>query len=309
MTFHQLKIFEAVSRHLSIAQASKELRISEPSVFQQTKALEESCGVKLYRKVGRHIELTAAGQTFQTQARSILLKIEKLRQRYEVNTALARIGSLSVGGSHVPSAHILPLFIARFKRRHPLVRITLQTDCSRMVERLVLNAEVEIAIVTHPSGSFHFHQLPFRREPVVVFVSANHRLAKKRHWTLKDIGKEPLLVQRGPWGEMGTFTTEILKAIREQGHTPNVVMASNSADAVKATVMRSAGVGVLMRTHLAREIRRGELKVVNIPELRDPKVHSIIIYLKDRPLSPIAKTFLDLLGRSTPTNRMTEPVH
>ncbi len=51
LTLHQLKVFETVSRCLSITKASKELHVSQPSVFQQVKFLEEYCGVKLYKKL------------------------------------------------------------------------------------------------------------------------------------------------------------------------------------------------------------------------------------------------------------------
>ena len=68
MTLHQLRIFHVVSRHLNITKASAELHISQPSVFQQIKSLEESCGLRLYRKVGRGIELTADGLKLQSRS-------------------------------------------------------------------------------------------------------------------------------------------------------------------------------------------------------------------------------------------------
>ena len=62
MTLNQLKVFDAVARYLSMTRASESLHISEPSVFQQVKSLEEACGARLYRKVGRQIELTREGR-------------------------------------------------------------------------------------------------------------------------------------------------------------------------------------------------------------------------------------------------------
>jgi DNA-binding transcriptional LysR family regulator len=67
MTLHQLKIFLVVSRYCNITKASKVLRISQPSVFKQVKSLEESYKTKLYKKVGRGIELTEQGQLFQRE--------------------------------------------------------------------------------------------------------------------------------------------------------------------------------------------------------------------------------------------------
>ena len=58
MTLHQLKIFDAVAEHLNITQASRKVRISQPSVTKQLRLLERECGSKFYVKSGRGIRLT-----------------------------------------------------------------------------------------------------------------------------------------------------------------------------------------------------------------------------------------------------------
>jgi DNA-binding transcriptional LysR family regulator len=52
--------------------ASKELHVSEPSVYQQVKSLQTTFARSLYRKVGREIELAPEGRAFCTQARDNL---------------------------------------------------------------------------------------------------------------------------------------------------------------------------------------------------------------------------------------------
>jgi len=94
LTLHQLKVFETVARYLSITKASKELHVSQPSVFQQVKFLEDSCGVKLYRKIGRGIELTREGQSFQTDVGDILLRIDKLMQKFGAAESRTKLSSL-----------------------------------------------------------------------------------------------------------------------------------------------------------------------------------------------------------------------
>jgi DNA-binding transcriptional LysR family regulator len=59
--------------------------------------LEDSCGVKLYTKIGRGIELTRDGQSFQTDVGDILLRIDKLRQKFVDTEIRARASSLTIG--------------------------------------------------------------------------------------------------------------------------------------------------------------------------------------------------------------------
>ena len=107
MTLHQLKIFQVVSQHRNITKASKELRISQPSVFQQVKSLEDSYKTKLYRKIGRGIELTEEGQLFQREVEEILRRVDSLEKKFRLQPT-PPAGRLMIGASHGPSASLIP---------------------------------------------------------------------------------------------------------------------------------------------------------------------------------------------------------
>ena len=297
MTVHQLRIFEVVSRHLNITRAAAELRISQPSVYQQIKSLEESCGLRLYRKAGRGIELTPEGQKLRAEAGEILVKIESLERKFEARKKSPASGSLLVGGSHVPSKSVLLEHLAAFKQSYPLVQITLQTQSSRSIERAVINSALEIAIITHPSHSPRLHYLPFGQERVILFVSAEHPLAGKKHLSLAEIAAVPLIIHRGIRRGTGQNTLDILKRIEELGRPPNILMECNSGEAVKTAVMRGAAVGILMQSHLANEVRKRDVKVLEIRGLKEMSVSSCIIYQKGKTLSDNARAFLDILER------------
>ena len=295
MTVHQLRIFEVVSRHLNITRAAAELHISQPSVYQQIKSLEESCGLRLYRKVGRGIELTAEGQKLRADAGEILDKIGSLERKFEAQRSSPVTASLIVGGSHVPSKSILPSHLATFKQSHPLVQITLQTQSSRSIERAVINSALEIAIITHPSLSPHLQYVPFGQERVILFVSAQHPLAKKKDFSLAEIAAVPLIIHRGIRRGTGKNTLDIMKRIEELGQAPTILMESNSGEAVKTAVLRGVGIGILMQAHLDNEVRKREVKVLKIRNLKDMWVSSFVIYKKDKMLSDYARMFLDML--------------
>jgi len=58
LTLHQLRIVMSIAKHRSITKASEEHHISQPSVSQQIKLLEQEYGIKLYVKIGNGIEFT-----------------------------------------------------------------------------------------------------------------------------------------------------------------------------------------------------------------------------------------------------------
>jgi DNA-binding transcriptional LysR family regulator len=296
MTLNQIRTFAAVSRYLNMTRAAESLHISEPSVFQQVKSLEQYCGVRLYRKVGRQIELTREGRLVQADAREILLRVERLRQRFMPEIKFAKRGSLVVGASHGPSVTLVPSLLAAFKKSHPLAQVALRTRSSRAIERLILEGQAEIGLITNPSNLPALHVVPYRRENVVTVVSAHHPLAKKKELTLAELTQSPLIIRKGSEGS----TSGILKQMEDLGFQLNILMECESGEAIKIAAIKGMGVGILYQDHLQGEIKRGDLKVLRIPELKKIDVQSFMVYHQQRPLSPNAQDFLDLLRQSRP---------
>jgi DNA-binding transcriptional LysR family regulator len=293
MTLHQLKIFQAVSRHLNITKASKELRISQPSVFQQVKSLEDSYATKLYRKTGRGIELTEEGKLFRVEVDEILRRVDRLEKQFSATHGRPG-GRLIVGASHGPSASLIPSVLAAFKRTHPLVQVTLKTKDSRGVEQLLADSRVDLAVVTDVSQVKNFpgfHIEPCRREQLVAFVSTKHPFAGKARITLAELAQQPLILKE----RSESKTQELLKQIEQRGFELNVFMECESAEAVKVAAIKGLGVGVLYRDHLKAEVRRRDLKIVAISDLRRIDSKSFILYRVNQPLSQNTQEFLALL--------------
>lgn len=298
MTLHQLKIFQVVSQHRNITKASKVLRISQPSVFKQVKSLEESYKTKLYKKVGRGIELTEQGQLFQREVEEILRRVDRLEKNFGLRSPSPSATRLLIGASHGPSASLIPSLLANFKKTHPLVQVTLRTKDSLGIERLLAESDgVEIGVVTNLSrmaDSGRLHIEPCRPEQILFFVSTKHALVRRKTLSLAELAQLPLIVKQRSQSK----TLELLKQIEQQGFELNVFMECESAEAVKLAVLKNLGVGVLYRDHLKAEVKRGDLKILRISDLKPAAIESFIIYNKDQPLSPNAQEFLGLLRKS-----------
>src|SRR5512140_1736534 len=76
-TFRQVKVFEAVARHLSYSRAAHELRMSQPGVSAHVKQLEAHTGVALFEHFGKKVYLTPAGQQFLRYSRAIIQELKE----------------------------------------------------------------------------------------------------------------------------------------------------------------------------------------------------------------------------------------
>jgi DNA-binding transcriptional LysR family regulator len=140
---------------------------------------------------------------------------------------------------------------------------------------------------------------PFRYEEMVVIVSKQHALSKKRELTMAELAQGPLIVRTR---RNFSPSRQIQGELEQHGLEVNVLMKCDSAQGVKVAVAKGLGVGLLYRNHVEQEIRRGELKVLNIPGLK-MHIQSFIIYKAGKykagkPLSLAAQAFLELLRQS-----------
>ena len=195
-----------VAAHLNLRKASEQLHISEPSVSRQLKLLEDDLKLTLHAKVGRGIQLTKEGKLFLKDAQALLSQAEKLREKFSRISLEPKVGSLTVGGSYNPSATLLPSVLALFEKRHPVVDLTLRTHGKRAIERMIVNGEIDIAVMNSPPQSPELTTEPLRREKLVAFALPSHPLARRGSLAISDLADTRLVI-RGE-RESGMSTTE-----------------------------------------------------------------------------------------------------
>lgn len=122
MTLEQLRIFLAVAEHLHFTRAAEELYITQPAVSAAVQSLEQWYGVKLFHRIGRHIEITDAGILLQTEAKDILDRVKLMERGLRELNDLQR-GELKLGTSLTIGNYWLPAKISQFQELYPNISI------------------------------------------------------------------------------------------------------------------------------------------------------------------------------------------
>ena len=287
MTLHQLRIFECVGTVSNITKASEILHTSQPSVSQQLKLLEEEFGAKFFARQSQGVELTYEGKQFLDAVKPILTQAELVEKTFKRNPNGNRTVLLKIGGSNNVSADVLPHLLMTFKQTHPLVQFTLETNDSAVIEKRVLNSEVEIGLITNPSYRSEIVYQPYEEMQVVAFCLPVNPVAGKT-LSLRELAQLPLVVRTGG---------RIEHALSSHRQLVNISVRCEASAAVKAAVGLGMGVGVLYRNAVASRVASGTLKLIDVPELKEMGVQSFIIFHKRRPIAPVAAEFLEMLRR------------
>ena len=193
MEFHQLRYFCAVARAGSFTRAAEQERIAQPSLSQQIRKLETELGVPLFERLGRGTRLTPYGEALLAEATNILKNIA------DAHAAIAALqdgvrGSLRVGA--IPT--VLPFFLAprlgEFRDLHPEIEIMLSEDMTRGLVGRLQSGELDLALAALPIKSPDIVCSELFREPLMVAVGRNHRLAKADSVDLAEVRHERMLL-------------------------------------------------------------------------------------------------------------------
>jgi DNA-binding transcriptional LysR family regulator len=291
MDLQQLTMFAAVAKHGNLTKASEELGSSEPTVSRYLKSLQDHYGTQFLRRVSKGVEITPEGEAFLRRITPILEQVSALQITFKASPAEDAHRILRVGGTFSVSAELLPRLLAGIRRRYPGAEFAMRARTSDQLERLVVLSLMDLAVTAREAPSADLVSEPFLREKVVLFVRSNHRLANKAQLTAGDLFKEPFVL-RGGLGASGV-TVKAIEKLRD-GAAVKIGLYCDGPAAIKAAVRQKLGVGVALAYAIRSEVASGEFKILKISGL-DCAGQSYIVYSKQRPLSPIAQEFLEML--------------
>jgi len=287
-TLRQLKIFEAVARHLSFSRAAEELHLTQPAVSMQVQALEDLAGLPLTEQAGKKVRLTAAGEELARQARRVS---EQLREAGEALAALKGVeaGRLKIGVVST-AKYFAPSLLAEFRRRHPGVELQLTVNNRSAIVRHLADNAIDLAIMGTPPNEFETVAKIFATHPLVFIAAPDHPLAGKRNIDPKRLAEETLLIR-----EPGSGTRGALERFLEEHQVPaGARMELGSNETIKQAVMAGLGLSFISEHTIGLERSVGRLVTLNVtgsPVRRQWR----LVYRTDKRLMPAATAFVEFM--------------
>jgi DNA-binding transcriptional LysR family regulator len=288
LTLRQLKIFEAVARHLSFSKAAAELHLTQPAVSMQVRGLEESVGLPLTEQVGKKIFLTEAGREVFHASQNIAAQLNDL------GAALTQLKGVESGQFNIAVTStvnaVATNLLARFRADHPKVSIHLDVSNRESVLSQLAANRIDLAIMGQVPEGLDLEAIRFMDNPLVVIAPPAHPLARKKRIPVQELAAESFLVREAGSGTRGAM--ERFFAAKGLGIRTSMEMSSN--EAIKQAVQAGLGLGILSLQTLEMELalkRLAVLKVEGFPIMR----HWYIVHRTDKRLSPVAQAFKTFL--------------
>jgi DNA-binding transcriptional LysR family regulator len=294
MKFDQLRTFQKVDLTGSFIKASRELLLTQPAVSQQIRALEDSCGIKLFDRKGKSIQLTNEGKALYSKINFLLNELRVIEKLLEDLSGLD-IGRIDIASTAIFSTYFLPRAMGSFNKRYPGIELELHTGNSHKVITKLLEGSANFGFggVAKPENDIQYTLI--HQEPFVFVVGAEHPLAARSQINVEDLKSFPFI-----WREHGTLIRRKMEEMfggDQFSFIFNNVIEVQNVETVKRLVEDGYGVTIIPEIAVRREISAGWLREIHLAGL-DLRASYYLLHPRKRPLSKHARAFLHLLPQT-----------
>lgn len=291
MELRNLITFLKIVETGSFSKAAEQLRYSQSTVTVQIQQLEEELQVQLFDRIGKKVYVTEKGRELEGYAQSMVELSQKIsaiggeEQELQGTIRIAALDSLITS--------VLPSVLKEFHTRYPKVDIIVKTaDNVFDAERQLSQNEVDLAIITHDKRSAKHFAKTLLKETHFVFASAPaHPLTQKKNISLAEIAENDVIItnQQFYFSDMSNEDTKktLEYIIKPRFDIWNPIGAMELAK-------QDCGIALLPYYLIQDAVEKGELCVLNVPELHFP-VWLQMLHHEQKTITPQMTAFCKLI--------------
>jgi DNA-binding transcriptional LysR family regulator len=286
----QLRYFCAIVDSGSFSRAARLSHVSQPSLSQQIRKLEDELGARLFDRLGRSVRLTELGQTFLPRARAVLHELEAARG--DVDHQKDSVGgAVTIGVIPTVAPYLLPPYLSDFSRKFLQAHVTVIEEITPVLLERLRAATIDLAILAVPIRGHEFETFPILTERLFAALPKQHLLACSASLSLKDLRAEPFLLLR----DGHCFRDTAVAACDRARLHPQIVFESGHFGSLLSMVGAGMGVSIVPEMAIDKRSRCAYIRLAD-----DQATRTIgVARLRGRSFSHTQNSFLSLL-RQTP---------
>lgn len=260
MDTQRLRYFLEVVRQRSFSKAAAVCKVSQPSLSQQIKKLEEEVGGMLLIRSHGNLRLTPLGDQFLNHAQAIIA---------QVNTAEAFVSkhqeqgerTIRIGAVPTIAPYYVPAILKAVQARHPAARFELFEGHTETVVEALRTGRVDYALLSPPTSlDSETEHLTLAQDAFVLTLPESHPLGKGGDIDLETLKRERIVLLE----DSHCLSRQTAAYCRDIGLEADVTLSSTQIETLLSIV--EAGFGVTFipqsaaRAHSHRKVRFVPLK-------------------------------------------------
>lgn len=292
LRMRQVALLLAIGEHHTLRAAAAQLGLTQPAATKMLQELESALGHPLFDRVGRGLQLTAAG-------RCVLAYFEGLQGHFDALTrelgALEQgsAGKLCIGSIMAASPAVLTQALIRLKVLYPLLTIEITVDTSDRLTEALRRGELDVVIGRVPDAHADaFSFTPIAEEALSIVASPQHPLAKQARVAWAELLGFPWILQ-----PHGSPMREVMEhEFKSQRSRPPRGLIETASILTTTNLISSSDMLAVMPTEVAQRYEaHGLVACLRYTVRQRLSVYGVVV-AKGRPAGPAAAQLMAFLS-------------
>lgn len=288
----QLLLLVALAEEGNIHRAAQVLNMTQPAASKLLKDLEDVLEVPLFERLPRGMRPTWYGETMIRHARVALASLNQAHDEL-AGLKAGRFGQVAVGCITAPGLTLLPPAVARVKREHPSLRVSLEIETSPVLLDRLAQGKLDILVARlfaeHDKSQLRYEALV--EEPISAIVRPGHPLLGMSDLTLRDLLAAGWIVP--PAGSVLRHRFDLM--FQEEGLAPPIDLIETSALLFMTRMLQQSDMVAIVANDVARYYSAHGIVSI-LPVAMNCQMDNFgVITRTDRLLSPAAQVMMRAL--------------
>lgn len=286
MNTFQLSCFLAVANTLNFAKAAEKMNISQPAITHQIKSLETELNVQLFRRTTRLVEITPEGQSFLSDAQSMVAIAAQAKLRFQ-NPEERPVEKLAIGCSSYNQLTLLSDSLkalgALYPNFHPHLVVVPHEQLYALLENGTVDVFFDINVGKKEHSRLTFTEL--LKSPIVCVCDSSNPLAQEKSVSTTELKEQPLIFcnQINLIPDAAKLQWELAA-----GKSPADVRFCTSVEAAIVLMQAGLGAAVIPKFLVPDDARLAALPLIGAPEV------SFGMFYKPYPGDDVLRKFIQL---------------
>ncbi len=254
MTIRHLTVFAAVAEQGSMSAAAKSLYISQPTVSQAIRELEQHYNGLLFERLGKKLYLTDMGKLLLPHAREMIVQFQQLD---ELMQNQGQSSTLKLGSTITVGTCLTPSIILDLQKKIPDLNVYSFVTNTKTIEQKLLRSELDAAVVEGEIQSLELVVIPVIDDCLVLAAGKNHPFYSRSHIHVSELNNQKFAVR-----EYGSGTRQLFEdyALRHE-LTIRTAWEANSPRTLLNAVLSNQILSVMSIRLMQHEIRHHSVQI------------------------------------------------
>lgn len=247
MDIQRLRYFLEVARQKSFSRAAEICRVSQPSLSQQVKKLEQEVRGPLFLRNRSGVALSPLGEEFLHYAQAVMASVASAEEFIAESSSQSR-RTIRFGAIPTIAPYLVPRIFAALRKREPGVRLELLEARTEAVTAALSEGSIDVALVSPPTEiDAQCDALTLLRDELTLTLPRAHRLARATRITPADLAEEPILLLE----DSHCLSRQTAAFCARVGLTPDVSIRGSQIETILRLV--ETGLGIAFTPRMAME--------------------------------------------------------